>query len=555
MPNYFRCSTLIFSFCSLSFCFLAACSTRKAIQPHVAYSTHAMVASENKVTSEIARDILSRGGNAIDAAVAISFALSVYRPHSTGLGGGGFLLLYRAEHQDTLFLDFRERAPKAVTEEAFQAHTGDVYDPLYSGTPGIVAGLWEIHKRFGSLPWRNLVAPSIQLAKNGFAVYPKLASAISYASKRKAWHRYPKTKALLTGRQGAPLQKGEFLIQEELARSLTLIADQGPHAFYRGPLAEQIAGNGFITKEDLASYRPLYRTPLATSSAEYTVVSAPLPSSGGIVLGQFFGILSKIGTKYRPGSVEDVHQRAEVLKLAFSDRAKYLGDPGYSDIPVSMLLSDEHLSALAKQFAEDKVIEVDSSHSTDPTSTTTTHFSIFDSQGNVVSSTQSINLFFGSGALAGDTGIFLNNTLDDFSLGKANAFGLLGQSANSIEPGKTPLSSMSPTIVFRNKKPVIALGSPGGPMIISAVANVLLNSLEFGLSPEESVAAPRVHHQWSPNKLYLETENQERTKRLKALGHKVASRQIGNVSAVFMAPNGELIGVSDPRYDGAPAGF
>lgn len=530
-----------------------------------------MVATENAEASKIGSEILRRGGNAADAAVSVSFALSVLRPQSTGLGGGGFLLLHNARTDKLAFLDFRERAPLKANYKDFEqvrVNRGIRYKhhPLYTGVPGVVAGMYELYDRFGSgkFTWEELLAPAIKLADKGFEAYPHLEDARNYvASKTRVLDLYPRTRVILS-------QAGKF-INKDLARTLKRIAKKGPSEFYIGQTAEEIikavkSEGGLLEAEDLRIYRPVYREPVIFKHAGYEIASAPLPSSGGILLADMFGMLDLLDYQnVLYASPEDYRLRVEVMKQAFQLRAEKLGDSSFFPIEVQKYLSEkfiEHQVGFIKNSRKEKKPAL-INDSKDPTPTSTSHFSIVDRQGNVISSTQSVNLYFGSGVVAGKAGFFLNNTLDDFSFSEANEFGLLGSDANRIMPGKTPLSSMSPTIVLRRsedgkRQVVLALGSPGGPQIISSVFNVLLNMIDHHLDLFGAVKAPRLHHQWQPDKVYLE-ENGFSKKAVTALEsggyqvHKV-SYPVGNISAVYRSPEGLLYGVSDPRRRGIPSG-
>ena len=518
-----------------------------------------MVVSENKTASKIGAKILAQGGNAFDAAVAVSFALSVLRPQSTGLGGGGFFLLYESDLSKLQFLDARERAPAGFKSLPQTKRKRERNPGAFVGVPGLVKGLYEVHQKFGSgkISWAKLIEPSIGLAKNGFIIYHHLGSAIKVAAKEGVLDYSDEVRKMLGRGYGKIARPGMRFKNPSLAKLLAKIAQNGPDAFYKGELPRSIAKisrkyGGSISASDFSSYQLAYREPAKADYKNYQVVTAPLPSSAGLVLTQLFYFLDKLDVD----SV-DLHTLAELQSLAFEDRAKFLGDPNYSPVNLDKLTSQDYLDGKLKNFSEKKARKVKNLHKKTPIPTSTTHFSIVDKAGNIVSSTQSINHYFGSGLYAG--GVFLNNTLDDFSYKNSpNEFGLLGEKPNYPEAGKTPLSSMSPTIVFRNKQPFLVLGSPGGPRIISAVFQTIVNRIHGDLDLFNSVARSRFHQQWQPNKFYLERNGfrDSAISKLQSMGHSVEETKylVGNVSAIEISPDGKLFGVADPRRSGVPIG-
>ena len=471
--------------------------------PFVETGRQGMVVTANVQASEAGLEMLRRGGNAVDAAVAASFAISVTRPQSTGIGGGGFLLLYLAhsrkrdnsssqeeitfptEDKKVLAFDFRERAPLKATRDMFVREGKAVpalsrTGPLAVGVPGLVAGLVDVHEQHGSLPLAEVMAPAIGLADNGFPVYPFLARALSY--REEMLGNSPATRAVYF-RQDRLLGEGELLIQKDLATSLRAIAATGKDAFYRGPIARALVAEmetqgGLITQADLERYQVLARPPLSGSFQNARIHAMPLPSSGGVLILQMLKVLAGFPIqKFGFHTPTATHMLTETLRLAFRDRARYLGDSDFVDVPVEMLVSDDYSRSLrasidlAKAGSSQDIPDAPGKIE----STSTTHLSVIDAAGNAVSTTQTVNLFFGSGVMVPGTGIMLNNEMDDFNAqpDEPNAFGLLGKTdANAVAPGKTPLSSMTPTIVTRDGRVRLVVGGPGGSRIYQfGVAN------------------------------------------------------------------------------------
>lgn len=547
--------------------------------PFVETSHSGMVAAANEQASEAGAEMLRRGGNAVDAAVAASFAISVIRPQSTGIGGGGFLLLYLAKEQKTLAIDFRERAPLKARRDMFVrdgkavpslSRTG----PLAIAVPGLVAGLVAVQKRYGTLSLEEVMQPAIRLAEEGFPIYPHLARAIGYRAETLG--ESDASRAIYF-RNDHPLKQDELFIQKDLAKTLRAIAKKGKDAFYKGWVAEAIVKEmekrgGLLTQEDLDRYRVIDRTPITGTFQGARIDSMPPPSSGGVLIVQIFNVLSgfplrKLGFQ----TSEATHILTETLRLAFRDRARYLGDTDFVSVPIDRLIS--------QAYATDQRAKIDASKATPsqgipqiPTgkieSTSTTHLSVIDKDGNAVATTHTVNLYFGSGVLVPGTGIMLNDEMDDFIAqpDQPNAFGLIGNTdANAIAPQKTPLSSMSPTIVTRDGKVELVIGGPGGSRIISSVMQVMLNVLAYKMSLPEAMFAPRIHHQWYPDRLNLEvqtgSESNGLADKLRAMGHTVKivewgpgkRSRFGNVQAIHVDQGSGLItGVSDPRGEGRP---
>ncbi len=554
----------------------------KENSPFISTSRHGMVVAANEQASEAGAAMLRRGGNAIDAAVATSFAISVLRPQSTGIGGGGFLLLYLASEGKILAIDFRERAPLKATRDMF-VRDGEAVPslsrtgPLAVAVPGTVAGLLEVQQRYGGLSLEEVMQPAIRLADEGFPVYTHLAHAIAYRAEVLGESN---TTRGVYYRNGRPLGQGDLLVQKDLASTLRAIAKDGKAAFYTGRVAAAIVTEmqrigGLLTQDDLDQYRVIDRTPVTGSFQGRHIYSMPPPSSGGVLLIQMLNVLSgfplqQLGFQ-TPGAT---HILAETLRLAFRDRARYLGDTDFVSVPV------EHLVSPA--YAEDVRAKIDVSKATPsqgipqmPTrpieSTSTTHLSVIDKEGNAVATTQTVNLYFGSGVMVPGTGILLNDEMDDFNAqpDRPNAFGLIGNTdANAIAPRKTPLSSMSPTIVTRAGKVELVIGGPGGSRIISSVLQVLLNVLAYQMSLPDAMFATRIHHQWYPDRLHLEfqtgSESNGLVEKLQAMGHNVKGvewepgkrSRFGNIQAIHIdQESGLIIGVSDPRGEGQPRGL
>ncbi len=534
------------------------------------FSKTGMVTSRNITASRVGAKVLADGGNAVDAAVAVGFSLAVVLPQAGNIGGGGFMLVYDADSAATTAIDYREMAPPAATRDMFLDESGDA-DPQLSrsshisaGVPGTVAGLYLAHQKFGRLPWNRLLQPAIKLAREGFVVNPGLAASL--ASRRERMCRDEATCRYFYKAGGVPYLPGELLIQSDLADSLQLVADEGPNAFYLGEIAEKIiaemkAGGGLIDGEALAAYRPTLREPLRGEYRGYEIVTMSPPSSGGVHVIQMLNVLEHFPVALLgAGSADSVHLLAEVMRLAFADRSKHLGDPDYYPVPVEWLTS--------KAYGAELAALIDMEHARPSTevapgvipayeSPDTTHFSIMDIDGNVVSNTYTLNLTFGSGISVSGAGFLLNNEMDDFvsKPGSPNAYGLLGDKANSVEAGKRPLSSMTPTIVFADGEPWFATGSPGGSRIITAVLQMIVNVIDHGMNMAEASSEPRMHHQWYPDRLGLESGFSPDTAQvLQNRGHEIAmsKRGFGSVQTVAFK-DGTFRGAADPRRPNAGA--
>jgi len=537
---------------------------------HPIYSSTGMVAAQSKTAAEVGAQVLADGGNAVDAAVAVGFSLAVTLPRAGNLGGGGFMLVHDADSDKTTAIDYREMAPPDAHRDMFLDADGNA-DPELSrfshkaaGVPGTVAGLFLAHQKFGRMPWKRLVQPAADLAREGIVVTRDLANLL--ASRKDRMCRDGATCEYFYKPGGVPYQMGELLVQSDLGDSLQSIADEGPDAFYRGSVAEKIVtemkrGDGLIDMAALAAYKPVIRAPLRGSYRGFDIVTMPPPSSGGVHVLQMLSVLSHFPVgAMGAGSADATHLLAEVMRLAYADRSKHLGDPDFYDVPVDWLLSANYAAKLA-----DSIDMKWARPSTDVApgvappreSEDTTHFSVIDVDGNVVSNTYTLNFSYGSGISVAGAGFLLNNEMDDFvsKPGVPNAFGLLGGKANSVEAGKRPLSSMTPTIVFAGGEPWFATGSPGGSRIITTVLQMLVNVIDHGMNIADASNQPRMHHQWYPDELLLESGFSPDTIRLLELrGHAVrpSSSSLGSLQSVAIRDD-VYRGASDPRRPNAGA--
>jgi gamma-glutamyltranspeptidase/glutathione hydrolase len=537
---------------------------------HPVYSTTGMVTAQNKIAAEVGAQVLADGGTAVDAAVAVGFSLAVTLPRAGNIGGGGFMLVYDAESDATTAIDYREMAPPTATRDMFLDANGDAdpqlsrYSHKAAGVPGTVAGLHLAHQKFGRLPWARLLQPAIQLAREGIIVTHDLQTLLT--NRRDRMCQDEATCGYFYKQGGVPYSMGERLVQSDLADSLQLIADDGSDAFYRGAIAEKIvaemeAGGGLIDMPALAAYRPTVREPLRGEYRGYEIVMMPPPSSGGVHVIQMLNVLEHFPVaSLGSGSADGVHLLAEVMRLAYADRSKHLGDTGYYPVPVEWLTSKDYgaeLAATIDMLHARPSTEVAPGVAPAFESPDTTHFSIIDRDGNVVSNTYTLNLSYGSAISVSGAGFLLNNEMDDFvsKPGAPNAFGLLGGKANSVEAGKRPLSSMTPTIVFADGVPWFATGSPGGSYIITAVLQMIVNVIDHGMNIADAANQPRMHHQWFPDLLRLESGFSPDTIRmLQERGHTVITpqRSMGSVQTVAYK-DGTFRGAVDPRRPNAGA--
>jgi len=537
---------------------------------HAVAAEHGLVVAQERMAARIGADILKRGGNAVDAAVATGFAMAVTYPRAGNIGGGGFMVIHLAASGEDIAIDYRETAPDATTPTIFLGTDGKP-DPAKSrdsalgiGVPGTVAGLALALEKYGSgkFTLSELLQPAIALARDGFVITDDIADTLPQWYRRLA--RWPSAVKIFSRADGSSLGEGDRLMQADLATTLTAIAEQGPRGFYEGPVADKLAkaivdAGGIMTTDDLKTYRPVIRTPVKGIYRGYEIVSMPLPSSGGIVLLESLNILEGFPlSDMKQGSAPSLHLLIEAMKRGYADRARYLGDPAFVNAPLESLL--------AKDYAARQRAGIDPEHATPAASiasarpshegSNTTHFSVVDQFGNAVANTYTLNFSYGVGLVAEGTGVLLNNELDDFTAapGASNAFGLVGYEANLPGPGKRPLSSMSPTIVLKDGKVVLVTGSPGGSRIISTVLEVIVNVLDYRMDVAQAVAAPRLHHQWLPDEVSIEPGFPDDVlAALREKGHRVVeSAGYSSANSILVTPTG-LLGAPDPRTRGAEA--
>jgi gamma-glutamyltranspeptidase/glutathione hydrolase len=535
---------------------------------HPIFGSFGMVAAQNSLSAQVGADILADGGNAVDAAVAVGFSLAVTLPRAGNLGGGGFMLIHDASSDTNAAIDYREMAPLRATRDMYLDETGDVdpvrskFSHMASGIPGTVAGMYLAHQKYGRLPWKRLLQPAIRQAHDGIVVSFDLAELLKARQQRLCANTA--ACGYFYKRGGVPYRPGEIFRQRDLARTLRLIARQGPDAFYRGAIADLIdaemqRGGGFVDKPSLAAYRPVERDVVQGEYRGYGIVTMPPPSSGGVHLLQMLNILENFPVaELGAGSAANVHLLAEAARLAYADRSKHLGDPDFYPVPVDWLTSKAYAKQLAAAIDPKKArnsADVAPGVAPLPESDDTTHFSIIDVDGNVVSNTYTLNFSFGNGIAVAGAGFLLNNEMDDFvsKPGVPNAFGLLGGAANAVEALKRPLSSMTPTIVFAGGEPWFATGSPGGSRIITSVLQMIVNVIDHGMNLAEASSAPRMHHQWYPDVLQLESGfSPDTVQLLESFGHTVqdASYSMGSLQSVGVR-DGVFRGASDPRRPNA----
>ncbi|MGA1741742.1 MAG: gamma-glutamyltransferase [Pseudohongiellaceae bacterium] len=534
-------------------------------------AANGMVSSRSDIASEVGKDILEQGGNAIDAAVAVGFALAVAYPSAGNIGGGGFMVLRTAEGQ-VYTQDSREKAPLAASRDMFLDNDGNFDRQLSrnslqaTGVPGSVAGLLNALERFGTMSREQVLAPAIQLAEAGFILNEDLAS--QFQSNLDNFRQYPASLALFS-KNGAAYQAGELWQQPELAETLKLISAYGRDGFYKGPVADMLvasmqANNGLISHQDLENYEPVWREAIHGSYRDYEIWSMPAPSSGGVLLIQMLNMLEPYNL-YESGwaSAESVHLMVEAQRRAYADRAEHLGDPDFYAVPTAMLTSKAYARQRFADFEPYTASRSDDigAGSWPQESTQTTHYSIIDAEGNAVAVTTTLNASYGNKFVVPGAGFLLNNEMDDFSSkpNTANGFGLLGGVANEIQPSKRMLSSMTPTIVTKGDEVVLVTGSPGGSTIINTVLQVIVNVIDHGMNIEDAVSSPRFHHQWQPDLIRYESGaiSEQALAELRDWGHQGISRSrfpLGDANSIKV--NGDMLeGVSDPRNDGGTAGF
>ena len=520
------------------------------------------VVSDTELATKAGMEILKRGGNAVDAAVATAFALGVVDPASSGAGGGGFMVLYQSKERKAHVLDFRETAPSAARKELYMKGGRPVPALSLTGAlavavPGQVAGLAEALKRFGTLPLATVMAPAIRYAAEGFPIPPHLHFAIErqLASIRK----FPNLARVFLAKEEVP-REGESIRQPELAETLKAVAEQGAQVFYQGWIAQAIVdglkkNGGVLTLEDLKNYKPVWREPIIGSYRKRPVITMPPPSSGGIALVQMLNVLERYQLHLIPhNSATHLHLLAETMKHAFADRAQYLGDPDFVHVPTERLTSKEHAAWISGRISSVRTYgpRFYGLAASKPEQGGTTHFGVLDRFGNAVSCTLTINTQFGSKVLIPGAGIVMNNEMDDFSIEPAapNVYGLIGMEANSIQPRKRPLSSMTPTIILQGDRPVLIVGASGGPRIINAALQAILNVVDFRLPLKQAVGSPRIHHQWMPHELAIEGKFPLSTRKsLERRGHVLKERASLGVVQAISAQRSRVDAEADPRKE------
>jgi gamma-glutamyltranspeptidase / glutathione hydrolase len=545
------------------------------IPPAQAIVAHnGMVVAQESRAARIGVEVLERGGNAVDAAVAVGFALAVTYPRAGNIGGGGFMLIHltkdrNLENRD-IAIDYRETAPAAASKEMFLDAKGEP-DPKKSrdsalsiGVPGTVAGLALAHQKYGSGKFTiaELIAPAIELARNGIDIVDDIADSLPRAQARLA--RWPSSAPIFLNADGGVMEPGQTLLQPDLAATLVAVARDGPHAFYDGPIAARIAdavqkAGGIMTKDDLANYRAIERPVVRGSYRGYDIVSMPPPSSGGVHLIEMLNILEGYDLAKLGRGEKSLHYMIEAMKRAYADRAVFMGDPDAVTMPIAGLTSKNYAASLRASIGEKATpaTEIRPGKPADYEGKNTTHFSVIDRDGNAVSNTYTLNFSYGVGLVADGTGVLLNNELDDFNArpGDANAYGLVGYNANLPGPGKRPLSSMTPAIVLKDGKPFLITGSPGGSRIITAVLQVITNAIDFRMPIAEAVSASRLHHQWQPDEVVAEPGfAPDVLDALAKRGHAIVpARPFTSANSIEVMTDGHVVGAADTRTRGALA--
>ncbi len=561
----------LLSFCMLPMLFAGVVSSAPAIQSHNAvaqpiWAKHGMVASQEALASSIGVDILQQGGNAVDAAVAVGYALAVTLPRAGNVGGGGFMMVHLAKQNKTIAIDYREVSPARAHRDMFLDEQGNAiksmsrYHGSAVGVPGTVMGLNHALQNYGTLPLETVIQPAINLAKNGIVVTYSLASSLKNMQQRLA--DKPQALAKFYPR-GKAMKAGDIWLQPRLAKTLKIIAKQGSDGFYQGPIATDIvntvqANGGIMSLQDLQDYKVVERTPVRGSYKGYEIVSMSPPSSGGVHIIQMLNMLSSYPlAEFGHNSADTLHVMAEVMKRAYADRSVYLGDPDHVTVPIDKLTSLTYAKQLVDTISLNKATpssQISAGTLADVESNETTHFSVIDQWGNAVSNTYTLNFSYGSGIVTPTTGILLNNEMDDFSVkpGTPNGYGLIGGEANAVAGRKRPLSSMSPTFVMDENGILLATGSPGGSRIITTTLQIILNSLTHKMNIAEATQASRVHHQWLPDELRIEKGiSVDTQKLLRSKGHQVIEKSsMGSTQSIMRTANG-LFGASDPRRSGA----
>ncbi|MFA9197825.1 MAG: gamma-glutamyltransferase [Aquirufa sp.] len=525
-----------------------------------------MVVSTHPAASEIGLSILKKGGNAIDAAVAVNFALAVSHPSAGNIGGGGFLV-YRDKSGSVKALDYREKAPSAASRDMYLDAEGKIIPGksmtgIFSvGVPGTVAGMQEMHAKLGRLPWNELLQPAVDLARNGLVLTEKEARGLN--RQRTEFMKENPGKNYLLSAEGKEWKVGDLLVQGDLANTLELILKKKAKGFYKGQTARNIvkemkAQNGIISKKDLRHYQAVWRTPIKSQYKNYQIIGMPPPSSGGVALAQLLQMVAPYSLKkWGPTSDSTIQVMVEAERRVYADRAKWLGDPDFVKVPVNELIDPTYATSRMSSMnfnQATKSADIQAGAFPGYESPETTHYSIVDGEGNAVSITTTLNNSYGSKVFVGGSGFLLNDEMDDFSAkaGAPNLYGLIGSKANEIQPNKRMLSSMTPTIVEENGKLKMVVGTPGGSTIITSVFQVVLNTLEMGMNMQQAVEYPRFHHQWMPEKITAEPKrfSEEQQIRLQTKGYTFAPvSAIGLVEGILVLPNGNLQGGADSRGD------
>jgi gamma-glutamyltranspeptidase / glutathione hydrolase len=569
------CFALLISFAAPPARLTSPISTHAASRPPVR-GKNGMVASVSEIASQVGVDILKRGGNAVDAAVAVGLALAVVWPSAGNLGGGGFMVIRRADGKATA-IDYREMAPAAAHRNVYLDDKGEyinessTYGHAAAGVPGTVAGLAYALEKYGTMKWAQIAEPARKLAAEGFPVWYQLERSLKGSSKELS--RYPETKRIFL-RDGNPYETGEIFKQPELAAVFKRMIKQGPREFYEGRTAQLIEesmrraandGKPWMTVEDLKKYKPVEREPLRGTYRGHEIITMPPPSSGGVAMLEMLNILERYDLKSMgPGSSQTIHTMVEAMRRAFADRAQFMGDPDFVKVPVAGLISRKYADKLAETINPEHASTSQEIGNGDPLpyeSPETTHFTVVDKEGNVASNTYTLNESFGNKITVEGAGVLLNNEMDDFAPkpGAPNAYGLIQGESNAVAARKRPLSSMTPTIVLKDGKLYFAVGSPGGPTIINTVTQVIVNIIDHGMNIQQAIDWPRVHHQWMPDQISYEPYGlaPDVLNRLQSMGHKFGKpRYMGDAEGVMIDDKIDVrLGASDPRLDGKSIGY